>query len=85
MEIESQKSKLYLSNHGRPYLYIFKSNMLRGKDIVGYYVPSKRPINNILVVFQLQIHIHVPYLAQNNKSSLTILETQDHTTHEIDK
>ena len=35
IEIESQKSKLYLSNHGRPYFYICKSNMLRGKNIVG--------------------------------------------------
>ena len=78
-----------MSNHGRPYLCICKSNMLRGKNIVGYDIimkfKRKRPRNNILVVFQLQIHIHVPYLAQNNKISLTILETQDHATHEIDK
>ena len=41
IEIESQKSKLYLSNHGRPYLYICKSNMLRGKNIVGYDIIMK--------------------------------------------
>ena len=78
-----------MSNHGRPHFYICKSNILRGKNIVGYDIimkfKRKRPRNNILVVFQLQIHIHVTYPAQNNKSSLTILETQDHATHEIDK
>ena len=56
-----------------------------GYDIIMKFKRNKRPRYNILVVFQLQIHIHVPYLAQNNKSSLTILETQDHATHEIDK
>jgi len=56
-----------------------------GYDIIMKFKRIKRPRNNILVVFQLQIHIHVPYLTQNNKSSLTILETQDHATHEIDK
>ena len=77
IEIESQKSKLYLSNHGRPYFYICKSNMLRGKDTVGYVFTTifkKDRLNNRLMVFQLQIHTHVPYLVQNNKSSVTILE-----------
>ena len=65
IEIESQKSKLYLSNHGRPYFYICKSNMIRGKDTVGYV---------FIIIFKKDRFTHVPYLVQNNKSSVTILE-----------